>query len=249
MKYGKQLSLSLSELPSLYAAISISYKRWKHLCQQKMEPVDYVKQLEKHCDLVNDFFKSLSNQIYNKKKYHMLPCSWSSMRTYQKDNGCSLVVAYKRLTSVPKLEFKDLVRFAEINNMTVYKVCKRIDKTTNNNEGRLWLLKVRENKEYDFMSGILLTRLRLDLANQVQECPICMESMGDGKNRSLILTCGHPICLTCVYKLTGIKNNGTLYNLLLCADYRSQCPLCVMRRPFRDISPLSFWEKNENKEL
>lgn len=248
MKYGKSVVDDISQLPLVYQQVSINYKGWKQLVKSDKDATDYVETLERTCELIDDVFCHQSDMIYNKRVCSVLPCSWRSFKTFKKLNNISWLDAFTRLNKLPRVDIVDLIRFAEINNTTLYKVCKKIDKHTNTNEGRLWLMKTREEKTYKFMSGIMLTRLRLDKANQIQECPICMDVMGVLSNRLLILNCGHAICMSCIYRITNIRNNGTLYNMLLNVDNKSFCPLCIRKHPFSDVSQLSLWQKNEKHD-
>lgn len=261
MKYGKQFMREIDEFTGLYRLSIINYKKWKKVCKDGRLSVEYLRILEKECNLVNDIFINLCNKFYNRKSYLWIPCSLSSFKLFRKNNHLSYCEALGLIQGVA-VNIITLIHYAEFNSRTVTKICKKIDKNTKSNDGRLWLMRMREDKLYKFMGGILLTRLRLDHANQLQECPICMENMGYDDNslskldctskrpdvrdsRLLILNCGHGMCVSCVYKFTGIKNNGTIYNLLLTADLKTHCPLCIKKHPFSELSELSFWKKNE----
>jgi len=248
MKYGKHFVDEIINLPDLYKNTSINYKKWKQEIKEVQNTNDSIERLESSCKLIDELFVYHSELLYQRGGNICFPLTLKSYKTFAKENNFSVWQAYLNIKRYSKslMNMETLIKFAEINNTTVYKVCKKIDKQTKTNEGRLWLIRNRDEKKYKFMSGILLTRLRLDIANQIQECPICMDVMGNKNNKSLILNCGHAICLSCIYKLTGIRNNGTLYNLLLTVDSRILCPLCIKRNPFRDISELSLWKKTEN---
>lgn len=248
MKYGKQFIQDVDEFSGVFRYTSINYKRWKKWCKSGRSCMEYLIDLERECELVNEIFINLSNDIYKRKSYYWFPCSFSSFKLFRRFNNLNICDALKMFKNTSP-DILTMIHYAELNSKTITKICKKIDKTTKTNEGRLWLLRIREEKRYKFLGGILLTRLRLDYANQLQECPICMEDMGYstdlGDKRLLILNCGHAMCVSCVYKFTGIKNNGTIYNLLLTADLRTHCPLCIRKHPFSGVSELSFWKKNE----
>jgi hypothetical protein len=120
----------------------------------------------------------------------------------------------------------DVLKFAQVNAQTVYKICKRLTKRCKSDAAVKWLIQVRTNHVYSFMGGNTTTHLQLKLSGHA-ECPICMEDIHPDKDhKMLVFGCGHFGCLNCVLRYAGVNDmKGTWFNLLACAN-KKDCPVC-----------------------
>lgn len=137
-----------------------------------------------------------------------------------------------------KYSRQDLLKFAQMNNMCLYKVCKRLDKRMMPAPGaQAWLRKTKTELTYKFMGSGEMTCLSIKLP---VECGVCLEMV----DKVAIAKCGHYVCVDCLanmYHMNGRK--GTFQNLIMYDDYLSHkpCPFCRVTRPFEK---LRFWPPN-----
>lgn len=140
------------------------------------------------------------------------------------DSGCSWRTLH--------LSHMDLLKFAQMNTVCIYKVCKRLDKRMNPAPGaQAWLRKTKTDLTYKFMGSCELTCLSIKLP---AECGVCLEMV----DKIAIAKCGHYLCLDCLenmYHMNGRK--GTFQNLIRYDDYLTNkpCPFCRVKRPFERL--------------
>lgn len=140
---------------------------------------------------------------------------------------------------------KDILKYAQMNDRCLYKVCKRLDKRMTPAPGaQAWLRKTKTDLKYKFMGSSELTTLSL---NMPVECGVCMDNV----ECVAIAKCGHYLCIECLehmYHMNGRK--GTYRNLIMYDDFvkNKTCPFCRVKRPFERVV---FWPPNkvDEKEL
>lgn len=205
MKYAKQLQTTLNELPSVLQADCISYKLWKKFCKR----YDNIEEC---------FYQALALL-----KAQCMKVDLVYMRHYQRLSTKALHIG---CVGMRVSEPSDILRFANINSQTVYKVAKRLGKVYKSPEPMRWLTDVRTHHLYAFMGGKTTTHLMLRVEGHV-ECPICMDDVEpDKRHKIVVFRCGHCACLDCVLRYAGVwEMKGTWFNLLACARKRD-CPVC-----------------------
>ena len=127
---------------------------------------------------------------------------------------------------------QDLLFFAKINKLTLYKLSKRLSKKYEINVLD-WYYNSRS--KYIFCGfGYFLKSIELKISTEI-ECPICL----DVNKKILVTNCGHYFCATCTKKLYKVDNlNGKLSNLISFSVYQNhfipKCPIC------RKLMPLNI---------
>lgn len=124
-----------------------------------------------------------------------------------------------------KFSKKELLDFIEINKMTLYKLCKRIDKRCHSD-----MITWYRTCQYKFCKSQTINKLKLQLSMRkgvMSECYVCL----DNKSHFVILSCGHYLCDTCYLRLCDIyKLRGTTKNILSFVMFymprRVSCPFC-----------------------
>lgn len=205
MKYAKQLQLSLMELPKTLQDKCISYKKWKKDCKRMTSDINgALCVLNEQCSKVDKAYL----QAYNQSTHNRGTC-W---KTCQQPN--------------------DVLRFANVNAQTVYKVAKRLSKVYQSQDPMRWLVTLRTQHTYAFLGGYTVTHLQLRITRRL-ECPICMEDFEPNKEHKVIVFhCGHYACLDCVLQYAGVTEmKGMWFNLLACAR-RRECPVCRDQQAF-----------------
>lgn len=209
MKYAKQLQQAVMELPKSLQEKCISYKTWKKDCKKTTLNInEALLVLIKQCCKVDKAYLHAYTHLTNK---HKQAICWKAC-----------------------LQPSDVLRFANVNAQTVYKVAKRLSKVYQSPEPLRWLVTVRTQHTYAFMGGNTTTHLQLSITKRL-ECPICMEDFEPNKNHKVIVFhCGHYACLDCVLQYAGVTQlNGTWFNLLAYAKKRD-CPICRDHLAFDD---------------
>lgn len=210
MKYSKSLQQSLYELPTPLRENSISYKRWKKHCKTMLLDSDCelaLKTLEEQCNYVDKHFKEQYNKIFNIPLY-MIPFV-----------QCGIITI---LTPI------DVLKYAQMNSQTVYKVCKKLMKTFHSTIPIEWLTNIRASHKYLFMGSNNTTHIQVKLKGHV-ECPICLEDIKIENNKDpklIVFGCGHYGCMDCVLHYAGVDDmKGTWFNLLA-NSRKKDCPVC-----------------------
>lgn len=214
MKYAKQLQQMLLELPSTLQDKCISYKRWKKDCKRTTLNVgDALLALQQQCRILDKAYIDAYHQS-----------------TLDRQRSACWISTYKETR--PRCE--DVLRFANVNAQTVYKIAKRLSKAYQSHEPLQWLVAIRARHIYAFMGGNTTTHLQLKIEKHF-ECPICMEDFQPNKEHKVIVFhCGHYGCLNCVLQYAGVRQmKGTWFNLLACAR-RRECPICRDHLAFQD---------------
>lgn len=216
MKFQKQLSSI--EQTFHYAPLAetcIPYKQWKKTIKYGAHPWS-LEDLEHQCQTVERVFHRVA-----KAK----PCEslWN----------CCL-----RRRVVPEVPPNELLTFAEINAVAVYKVCKKLEKSRRVAGAMKFLETLRTSHKYSFMGSARTTFLHLSDPNDPidRTCPICFEDLGETRV-AMILSCGHYQCFECFCQMTPYHQiPATFYNRL--RAIRHPCPMC---RQKLDMDALAFW--------
>lgn len=203
MKYAKQLQRSLMELPKALQDQSISYKKWKKDCKKMTWDVnEALHALNEQCRKVDKTYLHAYNQSTHSRGF-----CW---KTCQQPN--------------------DVLRFANLNAQTVYKVAKRLSKVYESPDPMRWLITTRTQHKYAFMGGNTTTHLQLNITKRL-ECPICMN---ESVPKAIVFHCGHYACLDCVLQYAGVNQmRGMWFNVLACAQ-KKNCPICREHIAFND---------------
>lgn len=122
-----------------------------------------------------------------------------------------------------------LYEYIMLNKLTLYKICKKLDKKFNSNQYKTWLQK--HYNDFSFNSGIYYTKISLENNKQSDlTCPICLDELNESIP-SIITNCGHIVCYSCVLSMYNIteKNRGRISTLIsnqnLCNENKN-CPIC-----------------------
>jgi zinc-RING finger domain len=216
MKYAKSLEQRLLDLPIKLRDQCISYKKWKKYCKQIAGTQDCeleLKILEEQCNQVDKSFKEHYEKIYNTPLY-LLPFI-----------HCGIVNI---------LRPTDVLKYAEVNSQTVYKVCKRLMKTYNSRIPIEWLTHIRSSHKYTFMGSNNTTHIQVKLQGHV-ECPICLEDIplsDDNDNKVIVFGCGHYGCMDCVLHYAGVDEMKGMWFNLLANSTNKKCPICRYKSAF-----------------
>lgn len=96
------------------------------------------------------------------------------------------------------LDSEDLLRACELNQKTLYKTCKKLDKQVlHSSEAKEWFRWLMKHKRYKFMGCQELTLVKLSI--DPQECPICLETLHD--SNVCFGRCQHMVCRLCLEKM------------------------------------------------
>jgi hypothetical protein len=229
MKYANIWKQQVQELPIKLQSSVLSYKNWKKLSKLNYNE-DYLKILEKDCQNINNIIKK-KYKIYNIKNIKNIIC-WNN--------------------NMEKITNKDLYSYMILNQTTLHKICKRMDKRNNFHLFIPWLNK--NYKQFYFNYGLYYTRILLE--NNILKnitCPICLcELELTEKNPILITDCGHIFCIECIrgyYKT--YEHHGTLKNIINYHEHyikHESCPECRSYCIFYDLNELNIWPK-ESKHI
>lgn len=207
MKYGKEFIMVSKSLPEYLQRSCINYKEWKQQLTNFQSLEDAIQRLNLQCALADRAFK----------KEHKSLMGTPSCYT---------------IRTTPDV----LLKYAELNAKTTYKVCKRIAKLNNAPDAMAWLEKVRTSHSYAYLGSRRTTHLRMIVARDAK-CPICME--GNERKPYLILPCGHYLCLSCAKQITQTTTwKGTWFNLLSTTTCNTNCPICRMTRALNMTSSM-----------
>lgn len=209
MKFKRCWLEEKSLLPACLENACIDYKRWKKAKNIGKDVI--VLRLFRDMQCVDDLLR---------KK--------PSLCMFQCKNSMSY------LDDVTKL---DKYKFAALNKLCVYKICKRLDKRYNIGMTK-WLNDIR--CRFAFMGGFYMKRMECELFGCNEECPICMDS----EKVMVISECGHNICFECLeymYKIKGKR--GIMRNIIAAYDceYKIHCPICRSYAPYSKIDDDHVW--------
>lgn len=145
----------------------------------------------------------------------------------------------------PKVEDHMMYKYAILNRTCMNKLVKRCDKRFGT-QLRKWYISIKDN--YTFCGSAHLTRLELALFGYTDSCPLCLEC----PSTSIILDCGHIVCLECFKDLYQIRNKcGTLQNLVLYANVINvpspRCPMCRKDRPLKLLTENHIYDPKKSR--
>jgi hypothetical protein len=159
---------------------------------------------------------------------------------YELTNECNIVndTIIENINNKSKLfcftkkklfNMNQLYEYVMLNKLTLYKICKKLDKKFNSNQYKIWLQK--HYTDFSFNCGIYYTKLSLE-NNKYSDltCPVCLDELNENVP-SIITNCGHIICYSCVLSMYNIteKNRGRISTLInnenLC-NKNKNCPIC-----------------------
>lgn len=214
MKYGKSLQQRLLDLPITLREQCISYKTWKKYCKKITRNHDCgldINTLEEQCNFIDRNFKEHYDKIFHTPLY-LLPFV-----------HCGIVHIMRPI---------DVLKYAEVNSQTVYKVCKRLMKVYGSSLPIEWLTNIRSTHKYTFMGSNNTTHIKVKLEGHV-ECPICLEDIPiDKEHQVIVFGCGHYGCMDCVLHYAGVDEmKGMWFNLLANSRQRT-CPICRFNSAF-----------------
>ncbi len=205
MKYSKEWRHLLNQMPPNFQDVSLDYKHWKTRCKQ-LNTSEALVLLSSECSKVDEAFNS---------SYHV----WR--------HPPSILTCFVR--PFPPANPKTLLSFAQANAKTVYKICKRLQKTNRDSTPMTWLTSIRAAHEFNFLGGHHTTHLQLCNNGLTIECPICL-NMIQRKNM-LIYQCGHNACISCTLQYAKVKERGLWYHVLPHA-HRKDCLYCHYEKAF-----------------
>lgn len=231
MKYCKVWKHQKSKLPVTLRDSVLSYKKWKELSKQPMGANDLILLLESECLTIS---KIMKETIKIKSPHPII----------------SIIMAWCRLPNFSKrhaIANCELYTYAVLNKLTLYKICKRMDKRRGTNTFRQWYTK-RYNDFY-FNASAYLTHLKIvNKVNEVEtyECPVCFEEIEDAP--FMILNCGHLLCVDCVESMYGMKGKkGTFQNLISVRETSKKmyCPTCRYPNPLSRASRINMYPQHD----
>lgn len=194
---------------------TLPYKFWKK----------YIKQHKEHFNH-NDIYLKLNQQCHRVDKvfYHEL-----KERLYPSMCSCFKSKIYSETLPI------ELIQFSEINQLALYKICKKLEKNGASNLLNYYT-SAKSKRLYKFMGTHELTYLKFQQDPSLIECPICMEDTSS----MVILDCEHSVCLECLVKMTHLETKkGTLYNRLLASSF--SCPICRTIKPLKEVTKYHFY--------
>lgn len=229
MKFAKHLKERLDEFETEeYREWSLPYKTLKKSYITSSSDNHIVEQLLLNtCMRIDSIFKSHWELAYDKRK--------NQKNQIERKNGfCGRASCFFGNIVAPSdcVNPKELVEFAALNSLALYKICKKLHKRRVAPFDLYY--KLRNQHRFAFMGSGELTLLKLMLGEGEQcedECPICFD---ENPKRVVVMTCGHWVCWTCLGSMTKINSiKGTLSNRLLNASLTAKCPVCRERDPLR----------------
>lgn len=212
MKFSNQWKTSVEALPDYLQSYVLVYKKWKKMSKFITNNEELLNRLTLEANDVDNILKHYINKIYKKQ---LLAC----------------------VSSKP-LDINDIYNFAVLNKITLYKICKRLDKRHNCRIFREWLN--NNYNKYIFNTGLYMTKLYLDnpkINHDDVECPICYDSIKTDKP-FIILECGHVLCLDCVLNMFNKNNHKALLFIIFHLDEytnKTKCPVCSKEKPLHDF--------------
>lgn len=213
MKFLNNWKSEVALLPEYLQSYVIVYKKWKKMSKFVDNNEEIINRLNNEVIYINKVFLHYVKKLY-------------------KPNYISCFSSHKE-------NVNDLYKFAILNKLTLYKICKRLDKRSKSHIFKSWLNDNYNN--FQFNRGVYLTRLYLDnqnLDHTNDECPICFDKVTNDKP-FIILSCGHFICLDCILQMfNGDKHRALLYIIFHLDEYKKKtcCPVCKLAYPLHNFS-------------
>lgn len=218
MKYAKEWKNIINQLPPSLQEVSINYKQWKKRCKT-LDIDEALVILKSECDQVEHVFNAGYNDLCHPRP--MFPCC-TSVR--------------KVMNNTPDAP-RSLMLFAQTNSKTLYKVCKRLQKSYENPTPLKWLTLLRAAHEFGFLGGHHTAYLHMRYNEHdvlKPECPLCLNDIP--KKSMLIYQCGHHACISCTLQYAKVTHErGMWYNLLRHAR-RQDCPYCHYDKAFMNVT-------------
>lgn len=131
MKYAKEWKIVINQLPPSLQEVSINYKQWKQRCKT-LDMNKALVILKNECDKVDHVFNTRYKSICQPRA--LFPC-------------------FTSVQKVPCDTPESLMLFAETNSKTLYKVCKRLQKSLKDPSPLKWLTLIRSSHEFGFLGG------------------------------------------------------------------------------------------------
>jgi hypothetical protein len=235
MKFAKVLAESSERFENDEYRVALApYKRWKKAKVAKVsDAASLTSMLSHECRHIDSVFKHYWKQLFKGKQ-------GSGKARFVSKCCLSKVVHEDALLAAS--DARELLTYAQLNAQAVYKICKKWRKRGDFDAGSFYK-QLRDRHEFAFMGSAMLTMLRWKVmqiteeethGTEETECPVCLEPLiGEGET-TVVLYCGHPLCWTCLDKMTRIDAiKGTVNNRLLTASYRMVCPMCRLANPIR----------------
>lgn len=201
MKYAKEWSSLISQLPLNLQQASLNYKQWKKRCKS-LELNEAIVLLQQECDIVETVFNMGYHDIFH---------------------PVSIFQCFSLRKQIPCVNPHTLLLFAQSNAKTMYKVCKRLQKCHADATPMQWLVSLRAAHEFSFLGGHHTAHLQLRQDSPTLECPLCFDQV-DNKFM-LVYECGHNACIACTLRYAQVHERGAWYHALLYAR-RRDCPYC-----------------------
>jgi len=198
MKFGKYWKTEIEKLPEKLQNCTLHYKKWKKI---NINNGNIIIDLAKECSIVNNLI---------------------TKNTKQKSTMFSF------LQNKTNIDPKQLYDFATLNKVTLYKICKKLDKKFNCEYYKGWLQKYYNR--FLFTNGVYYTKMSLVNNNEDSlSCPICLTELNNNIP-SIITECGHTFCYPCILLMYNIRNKrGTINNLINIENLHHRnkdCPIC-----------------------
>jgi hypothetical protein len=223
MKFGHIWKQTLKELPINLQSHVLDYKRYKKLLKTVHLSSDLttVKQRIIHdVNAINHFSMTSLPIIQQQKQTRFGLCKCNTITNDQPSEQA-------------------IKAYIELNNTTLYKICKRASKRLNDPSYLNWLAtyKQQDRDLSGIFGGFIRSYLKIRTSdNNNIECPICLDDIKINVQKVMMLDCGHTICLDCVKSYLGINNlKGTIGNLIAHGVYMTpniSCPICKRKHPF-----------------
>ena len=225
MKFDKLLNHTSKTFYDITLQQSLlPYKFWKKYIKQHKLHFDYEDiyvKLNDHCHRVDKIF---NKELYN--KLYPSSCCFFKPKVYS------------------EIFSEELIRFSEINQMALYKICKKLEKNGASNLLNYYT-QAKTKRMYKFLGTHELTYLKFQQDPSSIECPICME---DSYESMIILDCEHYVCVDCMIQMTNLEHKkGTFYNRLLASSF--SCPICRLNNPLKEITKYHFYPKPPKNSL
>lgn len=124
----------------------------------------------------------------------------------------------------------EILDYIKLNTKTLYKACKRASKRFRDPRPLQLMGHIKTRRNAGVFGGLVHEIISYKTNGKLKEteCPVCFDACDGG---SVIMHCGHVICVKCVLGMLGVANRrGTLTNLISHGVHtRKQgvsCPLC-----------------------
>lgn len=215
MKFCQEWRAQILYLPPYLRHYCFNYKRWKKYSKDEHSFEIILQRLHRECSNVEKIIKpGIMDKFLN-------------------------IILREKHDHSPE----DLLKFLNINQLCIRKICKRLDKRYSSKVFKKWLDIEKHNGQFTFLNRDIITKLELSCQKQEtvnMECPICMEDV-DEKRHGLITRCGHIICVDCALHMIDMSGkHGHIENMFRYALYYNRkkciCPLCRDKYAFYNMT-------------